>query len=185
MTPWESKAQARWGHSPAGVKALGGKKNVAEWDASTKGLKLPARVGKKKYKMKVDNKIKSYGWMDPKTNQIKINVKSHKGDKAELASTIKHELMHVNHPKRTEREVTKLTAKTKIPPAEQRELLKKLHRTQLAKNVSSLKKRFKMKPGEEVVPGSFINRAKEQSRNVAQPSDGMSVAKRVAISGLV
>jgi hypothetical protein len=33
--PWQSKKQAAWGHSPAGVKALGGKAKVAEWDAAT------------------------------------------------------------------------------------------------------------------------------------------------------
>ncbi len=34
--PWKSKAQARWGHSASGVKALGGGSKVAEWDAHTK-----------------------------------------------------------------------------------------------------------------------------------------------------
>ena len=33
--PWLSKAQARWGHSPSGVKALGGESAVHEWDAAT------------------------------------------------------------------------------------------------------------------------------------------------------
>lgn len=33
--PWKSAKQAAWGHSPAGVKALGGKDKVAEWDAAT------------------------------------------------------------------------------------------------------------------------------------------------------
>ncbi len=33
--PWASVAQARWGHSPSGLKALGGKSKVAEWDAAT------------------------------------------------------------------------------------------------------------------------------------------------------
>lgn len=45
--PFKSKAQQKWGNSPAGVKALGGKKKVAEWNAATKGKKLPARVKKK------------------------------------------------------------------------------------------------------------------------------------------
>jgi len=30
------------------MKALGGKKGVAEWDAASKGKKLPARAKKKK-----------------------------------------------------------------------------------------------------------------------------------------
>lgn len=45
--PWKSKAQAAWGHSPAGVKALGGKANVQEWDAATPKGSLPARAKKK------------------------------------------------------------------------------------------------------------------------------------------
>lgn len=42
--PWKSKAQAGWGHSPAGEKALGGAAKVAEWDAASKGSKLPQRI---------------------------------------------------------------------------------------------------------------------------------------------
>lgn len=33
--PWKSARQARWGHTAAGTKALGGKEAVAEWDAAT------------------------------------------------------------------------------------------------------------------------------------------------------
>lgn len=32
--PWKSVQQARWGHSPAGKKALGAKA-IPEWDAAT------------------------------------------------------------------------------------------------------------------------------------------------------
>lgn len=145
----------------------------------------------KKYKIIVKNGMRDkhgliLGNTDPKTKRIAINVKAkpHK-DKRELASTIKHELMHVTHPKLTEKEVYKRTRKTKISPAEQSALLKKLHRKDLNSKVGALKRRFKMKREEEVVPGTFINKAKEESRNVAQQSDGMSVVKRVAISGLV
>ena len=46
--PWKSQAQRKWGSSPAGIKALGGKKNVEEWNKSTKGKKLPQRVKKSK-----------------------------------------------------------------------------------------------------------------------------------------
>lgn len=46
--PWKSKKQRAWGHSPAGTKALGGKKAVEEWDKATKGKKLPKRVKKNK-----------------------------------------------------------------------------------------------------------------------------------------
>ena len=43
--PWVSKSQARWGHSPAGLKALGGKAAVSEWDASTAPGSLPEKSG--------------------------------------------------------------------------------------------------------------------------------------------
>lgn len=41
--PWKSKAQERWGNSPAGHKALGNA-GVAEWNLASKGKKLPAKV---------------------------------------------------------------------------------------------------------------------------------------------
>lgn len=40
--PFKSDAQRRWGHTAAGKAALGA--SLAEWDAASKGLKLPARV---------------------------------------------------------------------------------------------------------------------------------------------
>lgn len=43
--PYVSDAQRRWAHTKTGVKALGGKKKVAEWDAASKGKKLPPRAG--------------------------------------------------------------------------------------------------------------------------------------------
>lgn len=46
--PFKSKQQMKWGNSPAGIKALGGKKKVAEWNRATKGKKLPTRVARKK-----------------------------------------------------------------------------------------------------------------------------------------
>lgn len=45
--PWKSIQQARWGHSAAGEKALGGKAAVSEWDAATAKGSLPRRVSKK------------------------------------------------------------------------------------------------------------------------------------------
>ena len=43
--PYKSLAQERWAHTPEGSKALGGPSAVAEWDAATKGKKLPKRTG--------------------------------------------------------------------------------------------------------------------------------------------
>lgn len=41
--PWASVQQAKWGHSPSGLLALGGKKKVAEWDSATEPGSLPER----------------------------------------------------------------------------------------------------------------------------------------------
>lgn len=46
--PYKSLQQERWAHTPEGTKALGGKSAVAEWDAATKGRKLPKKVPKPK-----------------------------------------------------------------------------------------------------------------------------------------
>jgi hypothetical protein len=45
--PWKSVAQARWGHSPAGKKALGAS-GVAEWDSATEKDSLEGTKGSKK-----------------------------------------------------------------------------------------------------------------------------------------
>lgn len=127
--------------------------------------------------------------MDPNTNKIQINVKSHKKngklDKAELASTIKHEIMHVTHPKRTEKEVTKLTAKTKIPLAEQHELLKKLHRHRLNSRVGGLKRKFKMKREDSVEPGAFISKINSQKAPRVATALPRNPAERTAIMGAI
>lgn len=46
--PYVSERQRRWAHTPTGIKALGGKKAVEEWDKATKGKKLPKKVKKNK-----------------------------------------------------------------------------------------------------------------------------------------
>ncbi len=56
--PFKSLAQERWGNSPSGLRALGGKTGVAEWNQASKGLKLPARVGKPMAKPKGILKLK-------------------------------------------------------------------------------------------------------------------------------
>jgi hypothetical protein len=44
--PWKSRQQEKWGNSPEGIKALG-KSGVSEWNAVSKGKKLPKKVKKK------------------------------------------------------------------------------------------------------------------------------------------
>lgn len=42
--PWKSKAQAAWGNSPSGLKALGGPSAVSEWNSSTDFSRLPEKL---------------------------------------------------------------------------------------------------------------------------------------------
>jgi hypothetical protein len=42
--PFQSKAQNAWGHTPAGVKALGGPSKVKEWEGATDYKHLPQKV---------------------------------------------------------------------------------------------------------------------------------------------
>ena len=42
--PYQSDAQRRWAHTPAGLEALGGETAVNEWDQASAGKKLPERV---------------------------------------------------------------------------------------------------------------------------------------------
>lgn len=53
--PYQSNQQRKWAHTQAGMKALGGAEKVAEWDAASKGKKLPKKVTK----IAVMKKIKS------------------------------------------------------------------------------------------------------------------------------
>ncbi len=153
--------------SPSGKKFTG--KQVKAYYA-TKGFT--------KKKISINNKLKgALGQMDTKTNKIQINVKKHKKngklDKAELASTIKHELMHVKHPKMTEKEVYKRTAKTKIPLKEQSKLIAKLKHAPKMSNqkMGAIKRKLDIKRGEEVKTGDMIARMNEK--------------KRVALMGLI
>lgn len=49
--PFVSKKQNAWAHTPAGTKALGGKKKVKEWEQSTDYAKLPERTKKSKKRL--------------------------------------------------------------------------------------------------------------------------------------
>lgn len=76
--PFLSKAQSRWGHSPAGVKALGGKAKVKEWESATNYSKLPAKKMKKSYlkkKLGLRGKTKPGDMMD-KMNSMKTATSS-------------------------------------------------------------------------------------------------------------
>ena len=45
--PFKSQAQRQWAYTKEGIKALGGKKAVAEWEQATGNKKLPKYAKKK------------------------------------------------------------------------------------------------------------------------------------------
>lgn len=50
--PFKSKQQARWAHTEAGTKALGGAEKVKEWDNSTNFKRLKETLNSNKKKTK-------------------------------------------------------------------------------------------------------------------------------------
>lgn len=121
---------------------------------------------KKKLKIGVDNKLKgAYGETTiekGKPTIVRINVKKHKGDKAELADTIKHELMHAQHPKMHEKTVYKRVPKV-ISPKEQDNLISKLRMKKLNNKMGAVKRKLKI-GAVKTQPGDLISRAKMNTR---------------------
>lgn len=150
---------------------------AAEFASKTpKGAKLPEHVKKMKRKkgIFVNNKLKEYG--NEEKGRIEINVKKHKGDKAELADTIKHEILHRKHPKSSEKSIQKKTQvdMSKMSYSEKEALTKKLRHKTLNYKGGVLKRKFKMSAG-KVAPGAYIqamNSAKVQRKtNQAKTSN--------------
>lgn len=180
--PWKSDKQRRWGHTAEGIKSLGGKSAVAEWDAASKKKKKP------KMKVVVNNKIKAYGQVDvskkkrKKLTIIEVNKKKHKGNKAELADTIKHEMEHVKHPNASEKTIHASTP-AHMSQAEQDRLVAKLRMKKLNYKSGAAKRRFKMGP-KQTNPGDLISKMNESKRPKNKPSKSISKT-RLAIMGLM
>lgn len=127
--------------------------------------------GLKRAKIVINNRLKgSYGAMNPKTNKVEISIKAHKKhgklDRAELASTVKHELLHVSKPKLTEKQVYKKTAKTKISEGEQNKLIAKLRRKTTHYKVGAYKRKFKL-GRRNLQPGELFNQSRSQKAKIA------------------
>lgn len=175
--PWKSDKQRRWGHTAKGIKALGGKAAVAEWDRATKFKKKP--------KIVVNNKMKAYGQTDVKTGVVEINKKKHKGDKKQLADTIKHELYHVKHPKATEKQTYKNTGKLEnMSQAEQTKLIAKLRMKKINYKGGAMKRKLKLKG--DLKPGDMISKMNGQAKPFNIKNINKLLSKtRVSIMGLV
>ena len=170
--PYVSRAQQRFFHSPGAKRAGISKQTVKEWDTASRGKKL-----KKRTPVVIDNKLKgSFGethMVGGKPVAVKINVKKHKGNKAELADTIKHELMHVKHPKMTEKAVYKKVRQEKMSPAEQNKLISKLRTKKMNYKEGAVKRKMKL-GAVKTAPGELISKAKS-----------MTPTKRTAFMGMV
>lgn len=168
--PFRSQAQRRYLYSQK-------PRIAAEFAAKTpKNAKLPERVkNKKKPKVAVDNKLKgSYGEttiQKGKPTIIKINVKKHNGNKAELADTIKHELMHAKHPNMHEKTVYKKVPKN-IPPKEQDKLIAKLRMKKLNYKTGAVKRKLKIGPV-KTSPGELISKSRAVSQRMRVGMAGM------------
>jgi hypothetical protein len=44
--PYKSDQQRKWAHTKNGMKALGGKGKVREWDKASEGMMIPQRMPK-------------------------------------------------------------------------------------------------------------------------------------------
>ncbi len=126
---------------------------------------------KKKAKMVVNNNMKAFGQMDPKTNVVEVNLKKHKGDKTELANTIHHELLHDKHPDMSERDVkNKADRETnQMSQVEKERLVAKVRNKKMHYKQGAMKRKFKMGRS-DTKPGDFIRKANEaglSKRNLA------------------
>ncbi len=63
------------------------------------------------YQRKVDNKMRTFGSVDLRTREVKINKSKKKNSRGEILDTIVHEKMHIRHPGMYERTIRKQTAR--------------------------------------------------------------------------
>jgi len=130
---------------------------------------------KKKIVIVKNNRLKEYG--NEEGGKIQINVAKHRGDKSELADTIKHELNHAKAPRASEKTIQKKTKvdMSKMSYAEKEALTKKLRMKTLNYKLGAVKRRFKIHRHEKVERGDLINRMNEskvqKKTNPAKPSN--------------
>lgn len=136
----------------------------------------------KKAKIKINNKMRAYGQTDTNTGVIEINRKKHKGDKKQLADTIKHEMYHVKHPKATEKQTYKNTGKLEnMSKAEQDKLIAKLRMKKINHQTGAIKRKLKLKG--TLKTGDMITKMNEE-RSITNNNKPISKT-RLSIMGLV
>lgn len=139
---------------------------------------------KKKLKIKVNNKLREYG--NEQGGKIEINVRKHRGDKAELADTIIHEMNHAKSPRASEKKIQQKTKidMSKMSYAEKENLAKKLRHKSINYKLGAAKRRFKITSSDKVEPGDLIKRFKTQEPKTNSNSQGIS-REKLSIMGLV
>ena len=179
--PYKSQAQRKYMH-------LKHPEIAKRWDREFPNQKrLPLHVKHRKTKPKlnivVDNKIKEYGIYDEKTGVAKINVKKHKGDKAQIADTIKHERYHHEHPQASEKATMKNTGKLEnMSSAEQNKLIAKLRMKKINYKQGVTKRKLKMKG--ETKPGDLISKVNESPR-LLNTNSPFHPKQNLAVHGMV
>ena len=165
MSPFVSQAQRRYLYATHPSVA-------AEFASKTpKGAKLPEHVKVKKSRKKkgifVNNKLREFG--NEENGRIEINIRKHKGDKAELADTLKHELLHRRHEKAHEKTIYKKTrlAMDKMSYAEKEAMVKKIRMKKLNYKSGAIKRKLKINRHDKVAPGDMIKKANLSKRNLA------------------
>lgn len=139
---------------------------------------------KKKPSIVINNRLKEFG--NEEGGRIQINVKKHRGDKAELADTIFHERYHAKHPKATEKETYKKTHKAmkEMSYAEKEKLVAKVRTKSNHYKQGVLKRKFKMGRG-TVEPGTYLRKLNEsKAMRKSEPSKVLS-KERLGIMGLI
>lgn len=170
--PFKSRKQEQW--------AFATKQPFAKkWAGMTNQKSLPIKAKKLKGKALGETTFKG-----GKPVGIEVDVKKHKSDKRELASTIKHELLHVKHPKMTEKDVYKKSQKAKISPMEQSKLISKLRMKKLNYKGGAIKRKFKM-GNVNARPGEMIAKMNESKQSKITSNKSQLSKRNLAIRGLV
>lgn len=130
----------------------------------------------------VNNKIPEYG--TEQGGKIVVNVKKHKGNKAELIDTVKHELLHAKHPKAKEEVIRHKTkeAVREMSFAEKQSLVAKLRSKHNHYAQGVIKRKLQIHG--KTQPGSLISAMNEQ-KVARKPNQSSSSNFKLGVEGLI
>lgn len=107
--------------------------------------------------------MKAYGTYEDKTGVLEINRKKHKGNLAEEADSLKHELYHRAHPKATEKTTYQKThtAMKEMTYNEKVALANKVRAKNSHYVQGAVKRKLGISKHEKMQPGSLIQKMNE------------------------